>query len=108
MLYIDEDQNISLTRGDTGIFHITLQNKDGEAYTPQTGDSLRFALGKSWGRDTIFTKSIPLDTCTLEIEPQDTKELDFKKYKYDIEFTDAAGHVSTILLGEFTVDKEVY
>jgi hypothetical protein len=108
MLYIDEDQNISLTRGDTGIFHIILQNKNGKAYTPQSGDSLRFALGKSWGKDTIFTKQIPLDTCILEIEPADTKSLDFKKYKYDIEFTDAAGHVSTILLGEFTVDKEVY
>ena len=30
MLYIDEDQNITLTRGDTGIFNITLQNKDGK------------------------------------------------------------------------------
>jgi len=108
MLYIDEDQNISLTRGDTGIFHINLQSRDGEAYTPQQGDSLRFALGKNWGRDTLFTKQIPLDTCILEIEPQDTKELEFKKYKYDIEFTDSYGHVSTILLGEFIVDKEVY
>lgn len=108
MLYIDEDQNITLTRGDTGIFVIALEDKNGEPYTPQEGDSLRFALGKNWGRDTLFTKPIPLDTCTLEIEPADTKNLDFKKYKYDVEFTDSYGHVTTILLGEFTVDKEVY
>lgn len=108
MLYIDEDQNISLTRGDTGFFTISLKDKTGKAYTPQDGDRLRFALGKNWGRDTIFTKEIPLDTCVLEIEPSDTKELDFKTYKYDIEFTDSYGHVSTILLGEFKVDKEVY
>ena len=108
MLYIDEDQNITLTRGDTGFFTINLLDLNGEVYTPQDGDRLRFALGKSWGKDTIFTKEIPLDTCVLEIEPSDTKELDFKKYKYDIEFTDAQGHVSTILLGEFIVDKEVY
>ena len=108
MLYIDEDQNITLTRGDTGFFNISLQNKKGKAYTPQEGDSLRFALGKNWGKDTLFTKNIPLDTCVLEIEPQDTKDLEFKTYKYDIEFTDAHGHVSTILLGDFKVDKEVY
>lgn len=108
MLYIDEDQNITLTRGDTGFFNISLKDKDGKAYTPQVGDSLRFALGKSWGKDTIFTKPIPLDTCVLEIEPEDTKNLEFKKYKYDVEFTDAAGHVSTVILGEFIVDKEVY
>ena len=35
MLYIDEDQNITLTRGDTGFFNISLQNKKGKAYTPQ-------------------------------------------------------------------------
>lgn len=108
MLYIDEDQNITLTRGDTGIFNISLKTKNGKAYTPQEGDSLRFALGKSWGKDTILIKPIPLDTCILEIEPQDTKDLEFKKYKYDIELTDASGRVTTILLGEFTVDKEVY
>jgi hypothetical protein len=108
MLYIDEDQNITLTRGDTGIFTVSLKNKNGKAYTPQEGDSLRFALGKSWGKDTILIKQIPLDTCILELEPQDTKNLEFKKYKYDIEFTDSYGHVSTILLGEFIVDKEVY
>lgn len=32
MLYIDEDQNITLTRGDTGIFNISLQSQDGQAY----------------------------------------------------------------------------
>lgn len=108
MLYIDEDQNITLTRGDTGFFNISLFTAEGKPYTPQEGDSLRFALGKSWGKDTIFTKTIPLDTCVLEITPADTKQLPFKKYKYDVEFTDAGGHVSTIILGEFIVDKEVY
>lgn len=108
MLYIDEDQNITLTRGDTGFFEISLQSSNGEAYTPQEGDRLRFALGKSWGKDTILVKEIPLDTCVLEIEPEDTKELPFKTYKYDIEFTDSLGHVSTIILGDFIVSKEVY
>ena len=40
MLYIDEDQNITLTRGDTGIFNISLQSQDGQTYVPQTGLSV--------------------------------------------------------------------
>ena len=108
MLYIDEDQNITLTRGDTGIFNISLQSQDGQAYVPQTGDTLRFALSEGFGKEALVIKNIPIETCILEIEPQDTKNLEFKKYKYDIELTDAAGRVTTILLGEFTVDKEVY
>lgn len=109
MLYIDEQQNIKLTRGDSGFFTISLTNAKGKPYVPQEGDSLRFAMGKTYGvTNALVLKQIPMDTMTLEIEPSDTKELPFAKYKYDIELTDAQGHVTTVILGEFTVDKEVY
>ncbi len=107
MLYIDSKQNITLTRGDTGIFKISLQDQNGQPYIPQEGDSLRFALGKDYGKDALLVKSIPMDTCVLELEPEDTKNLEFKKYKYDIQFTSSDGKVSTIILATFTVDKEV-
>ena len=108
MLYIDDKQNIQLTRGDTGFFTISLVNSNGEAYTPQAGDTLRFAMSKSYGGDTLILKTIPTDTLTLEIEPTDTSTLNFGKYVYDIEFIDAAGHVSTIIMGQFEVTKEVH
>ena len=107
MLYIDEEQNITLTRGDSGIFNISLQNQNGKAYTPQQGDSLQFALSEGFGKEPLIIKAIPINTCTLELEPNDTKNLKFKKYKYDIQFTSAIGQVSTIILGDFTVDNEV-
>ena len=108
MLYIDEEQNIELTRGDTGFFTIALKNKQDEDYTPQEGDTLRFAMSQSFGGEPLILKQIPINTLVLEIEPQDTASLKFGKYKYDIEFTDAAGHVSTIILGEFKVTNEVH
>ena len=108
MLYIDEKQNITLTRGDTGIFNISLQNQKGKSYTPEQGDTLRFALSEDFGKTPLVVKNIPIETCILEIEPNDTKDLKFKKYKYDIQFTSALGRVSTIILGDFIVDKEVY
>lgn len=108
MLYIDKEQNIKLTRGDTGIFTISLTDSDGNSYTPKEGDSLRFAMAKNYGSEALINKQIPIDTCTLEIEPNDTKELNFGKYVYDIEFTDADGHVSTIILANFEVTREVY
>ena len=107
MLYIDDEQNITLTRGDTGIFNITLQNQNGKAYTPQQGDSLRFALSDGFGKEALVIKNIPINTCVLEIEPSDTANLKFKTYKYDIQFTSAQGKVSTIILGDFKVDNEV-
>lgn len=107
MLYIDEDQNITLTRGDTGIFNISLQSQDGQAYVPQVGDTLRFALSEGFGKEALVIKNIPIETCILEIEPNDTKDLKFKKYKYDVQFTSTQGRVSTIILGDFIVDNEV-
>ena len=108
MLYIDEEQNIELTRGDTGFFTIALKSNNGEAYSPQQGDSLRFAMSKSFGGEPIIIKTIPINTLVLEIEPTDTSTLAFGKYVYDIEFTDAAGHVSTIILGNFILTREVH
>ena len=108
MLYIDDEQNIELTRGDTGFFTIALKNSNGEDYEPQPGDTLRFAMSKSYGGDPLILKQIPISTLILELEPQDTSGLNFGKYVYDVEFTDAAGHVSTIILGNFTITKEVH
>ena len=108
MLYIDEDQNIELTRGDTGLFTISLVDQNGAEYIPQVGDSVRFAMSKSYGKDVILNKSIPIDTLTLELEPTDTKSLDFGKYVYDIEVTDSQGRVSTVIMGNLTLTKEVH
>ena len=108
MLYIDEDQNIELTRGDTGLFTISLVDQSGAEYIPQSGDSVRFAMSKSYGKDVILNKSIPIDTLILEIEPTDTKSLDFGKYVYVIEMTDVNGRVSTVIMGNLTLTKEVH
>lgn len=111
MLNIDRDNNIVLTRGDTGIFSVSLVQEDGEEYTPQEGSSMRFALAKKYGStkgECLIVKDIPTDTMVLEIEPGDTDELPFGDYLYDIEFTDQFGRVSTVIMAKFKVAKEVY
>lgn len=114
-LTVDSNYNISLVRGDTAYFDVPLVQVDDEdeetPYTPQEGEVLRFALSTKYGstRDEVLIyKDIPIDTLVLKIEPEDTKPLAFGKYKYDIEFTDLAGNVTTVLEATFTVAKEVY
>lgn len=109
MLKVDSNYNISLTRGDTGVFTIELVDDEGAPYTPKGGDTIRFALDKKYGvADPLIRKDIPPETLILQIDPEDTKELDFGTYYYDLELTDAFGHVSTILIAKFNVTKEVY
>ena len=114
-LMVDSDYNISLVRGDTAYFDVPLVEVDDEGhetpYTPREGEVLRFALSDKFGanRSEVFIyKDIPIDTLVLKIEPEDTKPLKFGKYKYDIEFTDIFGNVTTVLEATFTVAKEVY
>ena len=115
-LYINKSTfDITLTRGDTAIISVPLVSVDSEGheteYTPQEGEKLRFAMAAKYGvtRDEVLIyKDIPIDTLILQINPEDTKDLKFGKYKYDIEFTDAMGHVSTGIEATFEVAKEVY
>lgn len=113
MFSIDENNTIILTRGDSLLLQIKLmkQTEGGkeEQYIPQQGDSLRFAMKKKYiDDDVVLMKNIPIDTCILEIQPIDTKNLPMRsKYVYDIEFTDAQGHVDTFIQGIFIVKEEV-
>lgn len=93
---------INLTRGDTLRVQITL-TQDGETYTPEVGDAVRFAMrpaglnskGTAYKYDICLTKAIPISTMVLELEPDDTEELDFGEYVYDIQITFADGTVDT-------------
>ena len=110
--------DIELTRGDYFATVISI-TENGEAYEPQEGDTLRFAMKhnelKADGSDytddePLLEIQIPTDTCLLQIQSSDTKELAFGEYAYDIELTraDAAeGKPDTFIKGIFTLTEEV-
>lgn len=111
MLYVDNHNDIELTRGDTGLFTIELKSTDGEDYEPQEGSSLRFAVAKKYGAtesECDLIKEIPIDTMTLEITAEESKALPFGNYLYDIQFTDPFGRVSTVIMAKLKITKEVY
>ena len=112
MLLIDSRYNITITRGDTGLFTISLVDESGEEYIPAEGSKLRFAMSKKYGStesELLIEKEIPIDTMQLEIEPSDTKALPFgSNYVYDIELTDEYDRVSTVVMAKMTISKEVY
>lgn len=112
MYKIDSNNNITIVRGDYLSLTLELFDEEGEPYTPQMGDSIRFAVAEEWGitkkTDCLIFKNIDTSNMIIEITGADTKKLGFGTYKYDIEFTDAYGHSDTIIKGEFIVDTEVY
>lgn len=109
MSYKIRKSNISLTRGDTLRAQITLLDADGNPYEFQEGDSVRFAMKKHYlDEHPLILKDIPTDSLILELEPMDTKPLEFGDYVYDIQLTTADGIVDTFIdKGSMVLTEEV-
>ena len=71
-------------------------DQTGEKYNLQEEDKLVFTVKKNTSTDiTILQKQILGDTFTLTHD--DTKCLDYGKYVYDIQLTQANGDVTTVI-----------
>lgn len=110
MSYSVSGTTITLTRGDSFIADVSITDKDNKPYIPQTGDSIRFAMKASYkDAEPLLIKSIPVNTMKLIINPDDTKNLDFGKYVYDIELTKSTGEVDTFITKAlFKITEEVH
>lgn len=107
---IGRNNMIKLTRGDTFVCDIKMTKQDGYPYDPEEGDVIRFAM-KSAVKDEepLILKEIPIDTMQLMLNPEDTKELPFGVYCYDVELTKANGMVDTFITKSVLVlEEEVY
>lgn len=107
---------IQMTRGDTLRVRVNI-TLDGEAYTPEEGDSIAFYLKHSAFNimrtdykdpEPLVTKAVPISTMVLTLDPEDTKPLDFGDYVYDLELTFANGTVDTFINNaSLTLEPEV-
>lgn len=95
---------ISMPRGETFEAELTLTYKStGEPYTPASGDTIRFGLKSVLNAarteyiedEPLVLKEISASDMVLSLVPNDTKELAFGTYHYDIEITFADGKVDT-------------
>lgn len=97
-MYTVNGTTITLTRGDTFRAIITIYDAQGNEYTPESEDVVRFALKRTVeDRTPLILKTIDNETMLLEIEPNDTKQLSFGSYIYDIEITLQDGTVDTFI-----------
>lgn len=108
MLNIDENNNITLTRGDSASIAVGLKNPDGSDYTLQSGDVLMFTVKYNCiTEDVIIQKDISSDGI-INLLPADTAALLYDVYFYDVQLTRANGAVNTVIPPrDFIVAKEV-
>ena len=105
-----EGTQITMTRGDTLELQLDITCSDGTPYVPEEGDSIRFALKRSYfDEECLILKQIPMDTLKLRLESNETKALERPNtYVYDIQLTTADGTVDTFIANaSFTLTEEV-
>lgn len=98
MSYKIKGTTITLTRGDSFIADIQIFQQNGHPYTPSEGDSIRFAMKRNIKEDEVLIlKDIPISTMQLILNPEDTKNLEFGNYIYDIQLTKSNGDIDTFI-----------
>lgn len=109
MSYSVKGTSITLTRGDSFSADIGIIQPDGEPYIPSEGDQIRFAMKRNVkDEEVLILREIPIETMRLVLTPEDTKELEFGSYVYDIQLTKSTGEVDTFITkSTLTLTEEV-
>lgn len=96
MFYI-QGNNIEMTRGDTLHAVINMRDPLGVISYPETGDVVTFNAMLTRDGEAVITKTIPHDTMTLTLDPEDTEELAYGRYIFTVKITRANGDVDTFI-----------
>lgn len=107
--------NISMTRGDSEAIKVTVKDTLGNTIPLVTGDTIHFTVRENILGKTKIIEKIITDfddgKALITIDPQDTNNLRFAVYVYDIQLTRENGSVKTIIppsqlliTGEVTYD----
>lgn len=104
--------NINIVRGDTGAIEVGCNDEHGEPMLFEVGDVVYFTVkNKPTDEEIVLQKAVTSfdnGKATIELNHADTKDLPFKKYVYDIQWTRYNGDVHTLVRpSDFLVDFEV-
>ena len=104
-----KNNNIIMTRGDTLKTYVIVLDPNGDEYKPVEGDQIRFALKHDYSdSECLIYKEIPFDTQILQLDPEDTKQLNQPDiYLFDIQITMTDGTVCTFISGKLKIREEV-
>lgn len=102
------DNNIiSIIRGDSGAFTISIADTNGSPVALTDGDVLTFTLRRTPRSPTIVLQKVIVNG-ELDIKPADTEGLAFGAYVYDVQLKRADGYTDTIIPPhEFCILEEV-
>lgn len=91
-----DGNTIHLTRGDSAVLLLKIRKNDDTEYELQAGDSVLFTV-KNSVYDTSVIIQKKLINGVIKLNPDDTKNLQYGTYYYDVELTQTDGFVATVI-----------
>ena len=110
MFTVDKDNALHLTRGDTArlLLGSVVNLVTGKEYILSADDTVTFTVKKTVYDTTPAVQITVPGGAAIHIKPEDTKEMAFGNYLYDVQLTTADGDVYTVIPPtKFEVLKEV-
>ena len=111
---IVDGTNLSMIRGDTESITVSINDSEGAPISLITNEDTVYFTVKlnTTVQEKVLQKVITnfdIDgNAIVELSHDDTKELPYRAYKYDIQWVDSTGNVRTIIVPSlFTIEPEI-
>lgn len=91
-----DGNTIHLTRGDSAVLLLKIRKDDETEYELQAGDSVLFTVKNSVYDTAVIIQKKLIDG-VIKLNPDDTKNLQYGTYYYDVELTQTDGFVATVI-----------
>lgn len=98
MLYVENDNTIRLTRGDTAKLVISItSDTTNDEYTIEDTDTLTFTVRRKTCDPEILIQKTVTGTGSIDLEPSDTDGMCPTAYVYDVQLDKTNGDVFTVI-----------
>ncbi len=105
-MFMVENNNITITKGDSGFFNISFENGDGTKYVPKPDDKIIFTVKRK--KASYYTVVLEKQGEKIVFYKQDTEKIPSGEYVYDIVIKKGSNERCTALEGKFIIRKAVH
>lgn len=108
MIYIDDDMNIHLTRGDSATLNVTIYDAAGEVYSPAAGDKIIFSIKKIADTPKTLVQIDNGNSLAIHLDNSSTNKLTFGEYIYDVTLKTGSDFYTFIADKRIFIEREVH
>ncbi|MBQ7876595.1 MAG: hypothetical protein IJ316_04815 [Clostridia bacterium] len=105
-MFMVENNNITMTKGDSGFFNVSFENGDGTEYVPKSGEEIIFTVKKK--KEGFYDVVLEKSGKRIVFEKHDTEKIPSGEYVYDIMISKGSNERYTALEGKFVLRKAVH